>query len=424
MGDKPQPASFMNKSLIRCMAVLSALLLLNHIHAQQFCRTPDRKNFTSAKPVSNTPAVKWKFKTSGHVFASPVLSGNMLITGSCDSNLYALNKTNGAVIWKFKTGGEIRSSVAIDNNMVFFISSDGIFYALDAASGRQQWQFKTAGEKFYDAWDYYQSSPAVNNNRVYFGCGDGYLYALNQLSGELLWKYKTGGIVHASPTVTDDEILAGSFDGFFYCLNEDGTLRWKFNTIGEHNFPLGEVQFNATVNDSTVFFCSRDYNVYALKIKDGSGHWVYHQPGSWTSVPSLSGKRLIVTMSDSHNILGFEKTYGFKLYDTPVPLNVFSSASLNDSTAYFGCIDGMIYQLDIISGKVSKLFQTDLSKEHYHDFMDNSDKIRADIIEKYKDDATPLYTEFLKMGSIFSTIWIDDGILYFGSADGHIYALG
>lgn len=413
----------MKKSLNRCIATLIASLFIHHAYAQQFCRTPDKKNFTLTKPVSNTPAVKWKFKTGGHVFASPVLSGNMLITGSCDSNLYALNKTDGAIIWAFKTGGEIRSSVAIDNNLVFFISSDGIFYALDAASGKLQWQFKTGGEKVYDAWDYYQSSPAAHNGRVYFGCGDGYIYALDQQSGKLLWKYKTGGIVHASPTVADGAVFTGSFDGFFYCINEDGTLRWKFNTIGEHYFPLGEVQFNATVADSTVFFCSRDYNVYALKLKDGGGHWVYHQPGSWTSVPSLSEKRLIVTMSDAHSILGFGKTYGFKLYETPVPLNVFSSASLNDSTAYFGCVDGAVYELDIISGKISKLFQTELSKQHYHDFLDESDKLRADIIEKYKDDATPLYTEFLKMGSIFSTIWIDEGTLYFGSADGYIYAL-
>ena len=46
------------------------------------------------------------------------------------------------------------------------------------------------------------------------------------------------------------------------------------------------------------------------------------------------------------------------------------------------------------------------------------------IVEKYKDDATPLYTEFLKMGSVFSTVWIDDGLLYFSSSDGYIYAIG
>ena len=398
-------------------------IIAGNLSAQQFCRTATRQNFTSSKQISDNPAIKWKFKTNGQVYSSPVLFDDKIITGSCDSNLYALNKTGGSVIWKFKTGGEIRSSAAIENNTVFFISTDGIFYALDVKTGKQIWAFKTGGEKFYDAWDYYQSSPAISNGTVYFGCGDVYVYALNATSGKLLWKYKTNGIVHASPTIADNAILIGSFDGFFYCINADGALRWKFDTIGEHYFPLGEVQFNATVTDSTVFFCSRDYNVYALKIRNGGGHWVYHQPGSWTSVPSLADKRLIVTMSDAHSILGFGKTYGFKLYETPVPLNVFSSASLNDSSAYFGCIDGALYKLDIISGKVSMIFQTELSKEHHADFIDADGKLREDVIEKYKDDATPLYTEFLKMGSIFSTVWIDNGTLYFGSSDGYIYAL-
>lgn len=390
---------------------------------QQFCRTADRANYTSTQPVSSTPSLKWKFKTEGQIFASPVLSGNFLITGSSDSYLYALNKTDGTIAWKFKSGGEIRSSVAVDQNSVYFMCRDGLFYAVDVLTGKLKWTFKTEGEKMYDTWDYYTSSPAVSNGIVYFGCGDGYVYALNGASGKLIWKYKTNGIVHAAPAIADNAVLIGSFDGYFYCINTDGTLRWKFNTIGEQYFRLGEVQFHATVSGNTVFFCSRDYNVYALDIHDGGGHWVYHEPGSWTSVPSLAGNRLVVTMSDSRSILAFDKSNGLKLFETPVPLNVFSSATLNDSTAFFGSLDGAIYKLDIVSGKVSRIFQVPLSKKNYSAFFESSGKIRTDILEKYSSDITPLYTEFLKLGSIFSTIWVDEGLLYFGSADGYIYAI-
>jgi hypothetical protein len=129
-------------------------------------------------------------------------------------------------------------------------------------------------------------------------------------------------------------------------------------------------------------------------------------------------------MSDSHSILALGETYGEKLHETPLPLNVFSSASLNDSIAYFGCIDGALYQLNTVSGKVSMIFQTESSKAHYADFLDASGKLRKDVLEKYGNDATPLYTDLLKMGSIFSTVWINDGTLYFASADGYIYAIG
>lgn len=307
--------------------------------------------------------------------------------------------------------------------MVFFLSSDGVFYALDARTGSEKWTFKTEGEKFHDTWDYFLSSPTINNGIVYFGSGDGNLYALKSNSGKFMWKFKTGGIVHASPAFADDAIFIGSFDGYFYCINSNGTLRWKFDTIGETYFKLGEVQFNATISGNTVYFCSRDFNVYALDIKDGSGKWVYHQTGSWTSVPSIYKNKLIVTMSDSYSVLVFDAVSGNKLFDSVIPLNVFSSAAINEDKAYFGSMDGAIYRLDLESGKTSKIFQTESSKKNYHVFFSEENKLKQEIIEKYYNDVTPLFQEYLKLGSILSTVWIDNGIIYTSSTDGYIYAL-
>ncbi len=410
-----------NTYFISLAIVFSAV---QNIYGQQFCRTADRQNFTSTKDLSANAKIKWRFQTAGQVVSSPVVFENMLLAGSFDKHLYAVDKNTGKQIWKFETGAQIKSSVAVDNNLVFFISGDGIFYALEVKTGKLRWQFKTGGEKIYDVWDYYQSSPCVYKGKVYFGCGDGFIYALDEQTGKLEWKFKTGGIVHASPAVADNAVFIGSFDGFFYCINLDGTLRWKFDTIGEMYFPLGEVQFHAAVMDSTVFFCSRDYNVYALNVHSGRGHWVYHEPGSWTSVPSLSEKRLIITMSDSHTIICFGKSYGVKLYEKSTPLNVFSSATLNDSIAYISCIDGTIHKMNIISGNMEMVFQTDMSRTNYQNIFDtNTGKIREDIMEKYKEDVTPLYNDFLTLGSVFSTPWIENGKLYFGSSDGFIYAL-
>src|SRR5678809_350003 len=105
----------MHKTIDRISLMAMALVITGKVAAQQFCRTADRQNFTSSKAISDNPNVKWKFKTHGQVYASPILFNNMIIAGSCDSNLYALHKTDGTVIWKFKTNGPIRSSVAVDD---------------------------------------------------------------------------------------------------------------------------------------------------------------------------------------------------------------------------------------------------------------------------------------------------------------------
>lgn len=403
--------------------VLAFFFLEMNLYAQQLARTADRHNYTSGALIQERPQVKWRFQTEGQVYSSPVLYADKIIIGSCDSNLYALNKADGSVLWKYKTGGEVRATAAVDQQVVYFLSADGHFYALDVHTGKQLWTFKTEGEKTYDIWDYFQSSAAVESGIVYFGSGDGHIYALDAKNGKEIWKYKTAGIVHASPTVTAHEILIGSFDGYFYCLEKNGDLRWKFKTIGEHYFPKGEVQFHAVAADSSVYFGARDFNSYALKIKDGTGHWVYHQPGSWISVPSLAGKQLLLTMSDSYSVLALDKVYGGKLYEPRIPLNTFSSASITDSAAYFGALDGVLYKLDLSKGTVSSVFQTASSKLNRSNFFDEKDKLRTGLDEKYAHDIHKLFTGYLQMGSIFSTVWIDGQSLYFGSVDGAVYAL-
>src|SRR5450755_4092297 len=148
----------------------------------------------------NLGALKWKFKTGGKIFSSPVVMHGTVFLGSEDSNLYAIKTKSGELDWKFPTGGAVSSSPAIFNNTVYFTSYDGNCYAVDAGSGKQVWKFKTGGEKkigaiglwtmkpadmyMEDLWDFFLSSPVIGINKeginkgptVYFGSSDGNLY--------------------------------------------------------------------------------------------------------------------------------------------------------------------------------------------------------------------------------------------------------
>ncbi|RKO71799.1 hypothetical protein D7322_10350 [Sphingobacterium puteale] len=406
------------------VALLSGLIAnMSVASGQQLGRSADRLNYIAAAEIRSQPTEKWKFQTQGQLYASPVVFKDKVIVGSCDSNLYALDKINGKIIWKYKTGGEIRSTVAIDSGLLYFVCSDGLLYALSTETGQKRWTFATNGERKKDAWDYFHSSPTISEGIVYFGSGDNHIYAINGKTGELSWKFPTGGIVHASPTLTKDRVMIGSFDGYFYCLEKNGKLRWKFKTVGERYFPKGEIQFHAITADSSVYFGARDFNVYALNVNDGTGYWIYHQPGSWTGVPSLSGEKVIVTMSDSYSILALEKIHGTKLAEPAVTLNTFSSAAVAGSNAFFGSLDGIVYKFDVAKGTTMPIFQTESSKRNRHLFVDGKGKLRADLQRKYADDINRLFTDYLQMGSIFSTIWIEQRTLYFGAADGAVYAI-
>lgn len=393
------------------------------LSAQQLGRTAGRANFHPVADIPDQPAVKWQFKTNGKVLSSPVVNGSNLFIGSTDSCMYALDRTTGTQRWKYKTNGAVNSSVACDSSAVYFLSEDGFLHAVDMNTGKRRWSFKTGGEHGTDPWDYFLSSAAIHKGMVYVGSTDGNIYAIHARSGKLQWKFRTGGAVHAAPTVAEDIILAGSFDGFFYALNPDGSLRWKFDTIGERFFPVGEVQFHAVVADSCVYFCARDYNVYSLHLRTGKGLWVYHEPGSWTSVPSMAGERLLVTTSDSRRTLSLD-AYGNLQWTSPGHINVFSSIAATNAYGYMGGLDGKLTKMNLRTGAGVTIFQTAASKKEEHRFFNPDTKaLFPDLMARYKDDYIKMYADFLDMGSILSTPWLEDGVVYFGSTDGNVYAL-
>ena len=107
----------MRKIIAACCLAIAAIAGSNPCNAQQVSTTPyamfrgDAKH-TGIYPsveVSNTPHVKWKFKTNGFVTSSPAIDGNKIYFGSDDSTLYCLDINTANVIWKFKTGGAVNS---------------------------------------------------------------------------------------------------------------------------------------------------------------------------------------------------------------------------------------------------------------------------------------------------------------------------
>ena len=214
--------------------------------------------FGDQKPIEN-PKTKWKFKTNGRIFSSPIIDDGIVYFGSADSCFYAVNEIDGQLKWKFKTDGEVKSSPAICNNMVYFMSFDGYFYALNADNGDLIWKFQTEGEKLFskkgfntysgqmrhDPWDFFLSSPVTDGEIVYFGCGDGYLYALDAVTGNKIWSFKTGDVVHSSPTLYKGNIYFGSWDHYFLRtqrknrrLDMEIRNRFRFADVGNDRYNI------------------------------------------------------------------------------------------------------------------------------------------------------------------------------------------
>lgn len=104
-----------------------------------------------------TGAPLWTVQTGSRVRATPATDGTTIYTGSFDGVMYALDARTGAEKWRFKTEGnpdfpvgEIQSSAALAGGMVLFGSRDYQLYAVNCAgktamtvpglSAPRQWQ--------------------------------------------------------------------------------------------------------------------------------------------------------------------------------------------------------------------------------------------------------------------------------------------
>ena len=380
--------------------------------------------FFTSSVVYCQDSLIWEFSTESRIFSSPVADQKDIFIGSNDSCLYVLNKTNGKLKWKFKSQGEIKSKPLLYKKNIIFNSTDGLIYSLDKTTAKLQWAFETEGEKSYDMWDYYTSSPVLYEDRIIVGSGDGNVYAIDPNSGKLIWKFKTNGIVHATPLVKNKIVYIGSFDGFFYALDFDtGKLIWKFKTVGDAYFPKGEIQRGAALYKNAVIFGSRDYNIYSLNIETGRGLWNMKEKGSWIiATPLVFDDHIYFGTSDSHKFYGLNATNGDLKWSVPLNMRVYSEATSYKEEIIFGCFNGKLYRLNHSNGETEQIFQTKGSKENYKNVYDEKDSFNAGF-ELYGKDMKATEKKILDLGAILSTPLIDNGIIYFGDANGTIYAI-
>lgn len=426
------------------------------VHAQtsqlsMFAVSPTHAGVYATDNHTSLGDIRWAFKTGGKVFSSPAVYNKTVYIGSGDSSLYAIDKTTGKLLWKFITGGPVHSSPAVYKNVVYFGSYDGFYYALNAKTGKLKWKFKTGGEKkvgakglwtmkpddmyMDDPFDFFLSSPVIgidsNDPIVYFGSSDGNLYALDAQTGKKVWAFKTNGLIHSSPALYNGNVYFGSWDTFLYAVDaKTGDLKWKFETNKQPVYHLLEgIQASPTCSDGIVYFGSRDGHFYALDAYSGKLVWKYAADNSWVlTTAAIKDSMVYFGTSDTYLFLGFAAKTGKEKIRYKTNGYVYSSPALTGNTAYFGDFTGNLCAVDINSGKLTGKFETLGRLTNAKSILDSAGNIDFSLAAKGKDlayyDATVygmdrLYT----LGPIVSSPAINNGVIYFGSADNYVYAI-
>ena len=433
------------KPILVGAAVVSFCLPALCVDASMFRGNPQHSGIYDAVGVAKFSRVKWKFRTAGRVISSPAVSGGVVFVGSTDGTLYAVDQESGTLKWKFSAKSRVTSSPAVSEGLVYFGAYDGYLYAIEAATGQLKWKFQTAGERRYagkhlhgsqpaaetmpDPFDFYLSSPVVWNGAVFFGSGDENIYALNAASGALKWKFKTGDVVHASPTIADGTLFVGSWDSYFYALDATTAKeRWRFKT-GEdpdiHN-QVG-IQSSAAVVDGVVYFGCRDSNFYALDEATGQKKWAFSNHGSWViSSPAVQDGRVYFATSDSGFFYSMEAKTGSPIFSLKFKgWPMFSSPAVAGNMAYIGSHTGQLIAIDLAGQNTAWTFETDGAKQNGATWTkpDGTPNYEAAFASDFYDDIVTGVSEMMATGMILSSPVVVDNVIYFGSADGNLYAL-
>lgn len=355
--------------------------------------------------------VLWRKQTGGAVRSSPTVVGGVVLIGSTDGNLYALDADTGHEKWKFGADSDVTSSAAVAGGRVFFSSYKGTVYAVNFADGRLLWkaQFGPDAPRAYEHetgergehpathdGDFFLSSAAVLGDTVVVGGGDGLVYAFSAKSGTPRWKFRTEGRVRSSPAISNGVVHVASYDGSLYAIDfNSGKQIWRYDTKGrslnsaDFGFDRKSILSSPAVSDGVVYVGSRDAHLYAVDAAKGTLKWIvdYEDENmTWAiSSPAVRGQVVYMGTADGQFVHALRAADGQELWRFKMPSRVWSSPVVAGSELYVTNQSGGLYAVEVASGKESWDFQT--------------------------------------KASVQSSPAVADGVVFFGSNDGGVYAI-
>jgi serine/threonine-protein kinase len=214
-------------------------------------------------------------------YSAPALTeSGLVIAGSYDHKVYALEAASGDLDWTFDGAQErIIGDPVASGASVFVPIADGTLFALRTEDGGVDWSFRADGA----LW----SAPLVTDERVYIGSLTHTIYALDR-EGNLVWKHDVGGAISEAPTLVDGTLLVGALGQPLTALDPaTGEQRWTA--------PSEEwIWAAAASSDGIAYFGDLGGRLAAVSITDGS---VLHEAtldGAITGRPALDASRLFV----------------------------------------------------------------------------------------------------------------------------------
>ncbi|MBA2717991.1 MAG: PQQ-binding-like beta-propeller repeat protein [Chloroflexi bacterium] len=321
------------------------------------------------------PDLAWTSPTASGPFV-PILAGGLLVVGTSDGFVVALDARTGAERWRFQAAGPIASDDAVPRRTsgaavsgMFYAADAANLYGLDLATGVRRWATPLPNAGGYpivvdgivyfgmiggvvglDAatgglvwqWSGPAGEPAtagpVLDGVAYVTTADGRLRAIGLADRRERWSIQTISTVVSSPEIVGDTIYVATNpgestgpNGELYAINRaDGHIRWRYRA------PSGGYMSAGPVKDGVLFASSRDSGIVALRDAGSSAVEMWHVDGPSSTWPmALVGDALYQQRADG-SIGVYGTSDGALRWETP---------SVEDQAAGPIVSGGMVFQV-------------------------------------------------------------------------------
>jgi eukaryotic-like serine/threonine-protein kinase len=176
-----------------------------------------------------------------------------------------------------------------------------------------------------------------------------------------------------------------------------------------------------------VYFGCRDSNLYALDAATGAKKWLYDNKGSWViSTPIVKDGTLYFATSDSglfHAIDAKSGTLKYSLSFHHWPM--FSSPAIAGRNLYIGSQAGTLIAIDLDKHATVWTFSTDGANRNGAALTkkDGDPDYSTAFTDGFYDDLVIGVWKMLSIGAVLSSPVVEQGMIYFGSTDGNLYAI-
>jgi len=216
----------------------------------------------------------WSFDAKQPVVASPLISGGRVFIAGSSGRCHALDISDGSLLW---SNGEIEGFVEttplIYKGLIIFGTWDNRLYALNSETGVTRWIWSNgySNRMLSPA----ACMPVATGNRVFIVAPDRKMACLDAITGRLIWHSDLGGVsVRESMGITSDStmVLAKTMNGIVIGVSTTADvpeISWKTGFNIGYDIAPGVI----TERDDIIFIPSDKGVIHAALRTDGSLLW-------------------------------------------------------------------------------------------------------------------------------------------------------